>query len=153
MRYPDHQGPHSRRALRDYGFTPTARVSEAAWIFLSTFYSTSASDDDGLINMRNMPLIGRRESSAWLFTLTLGYDLRSWNQGQASQRSCVKSVLSSNVKPSGHSATLFRPAVYQYNDFGSGSAPMPNFEPDFGPVRKGSGPNHGSEPDFGNTNR
>src|SRR5260221_579524 len=28
---------------------------------------------------------------------------------------------------------------------------MPNFEPDFGPVRKGSGPNRGSEPDCGIT--
>src|SRR5712691_12976841 len=36
-------------------------------------------------------------------------------------------------------------------DFRSGSAPMLNFEPDFGPVRKGSGPNRGSELDCGIT--
>ena len=36
-------------------------------------------------------------------------------------------------------------------DFRFGSGPMPDFGPDFGPVRKSSGPNRGSEPDCGIT--
>src|SRR5712691_5324521 len=36
-------------------------------------------------------------------------------------------------------------------DLGSGSPPMPNFEPDSGPVQPGSGPNRSSGPNCGIT--
>ena len=72
------------------------------------------------------------------------------------KRECVLIVLSrpSTRFRSGSVRTRFTTSLGAPNpepDFRSGSASMLNFEPDFGPVRKGSGPNRSSEPDSRNT--